>query len=834
MESIKLEGESQKPKKQSEVRKLFETMEYGAAPESASVAKAWLKQHDNDFGHFINGEWVKKAGRKTYAAVNPSTGELLAQTTQGDPGDINQAVCCAQEAYKKWSTTEPHVRAKHLYAIARSVQKHHRLIAVMESMDNGKPIRESRDCDIQLVARHFYHHAGWAQLANTEMKGWKPVGVVGAIVPWNFPLMLLTWKICPALAMGNTVVLKPASVTRLTALLLAEICHDAGLPPGVFNVVTGNGAFGSLLASHPGVDKVAFTGSTPVGQTLRKLTAGTGKKLSLELGGKSPVVVMDTADLDSAVEGIVDAIYFNQGQVCSAGSRLLVQETVFDQFIEKIKTRLTHFRIGPSLDKTIDMGAVVSEAQLATITEYVEDARNDGADIFQAPCDIPKKGLYYPPTLITNVQTTSRVVQEEIFGPVLVAMPFRTAKEAISMGNNTNYGLAASVWSENLPTALEIAISLKAGAIWVNCHNMFDAAAGFGGYRESGFGRDGGKEGLYEYVRPSWESRPNPTLDKLDFSKYASAYGTQVMPGPGQGAPTNNGNVDRTYKVYYGGAQKRPDGCYSRPIMAHDACTQDKRPQLLAYVGECNRKDVRNAVEAAHKAAPGWGKRAAHNRAQILYYLAENLELRKEEMATRLHELTGGNREASLLEVDQSIRRLFYWSAYADKYGGTVQETNLYGCTVCIREPVGVIGIACPDENPLLSFVSLFAPAVIRANCVVIVPSQKYPLPALDLYQVFETSDLPGGVVNVLSGERDHLAKYLTEHQNVDAMWYFGSAEGSQFVEHLSASNLKRTWVNYGVSRDWSDPEQGEGEEFLYHATQCKNVWMPMGTTFAN
>lgn len=833
------EGETQKSaKKQSDVRRLFDTMEYGTAPESANVAKAWLKQHDNDFGHFINGEWVKKAGRKTYAAVNPSTGELLAQTTQGDAGDINHAVCCAAEAQKKWAQTDPHVRARHLYAIARSVQKHHRLIAVMESLDNGKPIRESRDCDIALVARHFYHHAGWAQLVDTEMKDWKPVGVVGAIVPWNFPLMLLTWKICPALAMGNTVVLKPASVTRLTALLLAEICHDAGLPPGVFNVVTGNGAFGSLLASHPSVDKVAFTGSTPVGQTLRKLTAGTGKKLSLELGGKSPVIVMDTADLDSAVEGIVDAIYFNQGQVCSAGSRLLVQETVFDKFIEKIKERLTHFRIGPSLDKTIDIGAVVSEAQLNTISEYVESARKDGAVVYQASYEMPKKGFYYPPTLITNVQTSSRIVQEEVFGPVLVAMSFRTAKEAISMGNNSNYGLAGSVWSENLPTALEMANSLKAGAIWVNCHNMFDAAAGFGGYRESGFGRDGGKEGLYEYVRPAWEARPNPNPEKIDFSKYASAYGSQILPGPGQGVPSKklkeDPSVDHTYKVYYGGAQKRPDGCYCRPIMAASDGSGDNKHQVVAYVGECNRKDVRNAVEAAHKAAPGWGKRAAHNRAQILYYMAENLELRKNEIATRIHTITGQTMEASLLEVDLSVRRLFYWSAYADKYGGTVQETNLYGCTVCIREPVGVIGITCPDESPLLSFVSLFAPAIVRANCVVIIPSEKYPLPALDLYQVFDTSDLPAGVVNILSGERDHLAKYLTEHQNVDAMWYFGNAEGSKFVEHASACNLKRTWVNYGIPRDWANSAQAEGEEFLYHATQCKNIWMPMGTTFAN
>jgi len=636
--------------------------------------------------------------------------------------------------------------------------------------------------------------------------------------------------------MGNTVVLKPASNTRLTALLLAEICNEAGLPPGVFNVVTGNGALGSHLATHPGVDKVAFTGSTPIGQTLRKLTAGSGKKLSLELGGKSPIIVMETADLDSAVEGIVDAIYFNQGQVCSAGSRLLLQESIYDKFIEKIKERLTHIRIGPSMDKTIDIGAVVSEQQLKTISDYVEDAKNEGANVYQAPCNLPKEGFYFPPTLITNVQTSSRVVQEEIFGPVLVVLPFRTAKEAINLGNNSNYGLAASVWSENLPTALEVAISIKAGALWVNCHNIFDAAAGFGGYRESGFGRDGGKEGLFEYVRPSWDCRPSEKFQNVTVDdNFGGSYGEAVLLAPFKQEINEEGSekklevesvckIDHTYKVYYGGSQKRPDGCYSRPIRSFSG-------KIMSYVGECNRKDVRNAVEAARKAAAGWGKRAAHNRAQILYYIAENLELRREEISEKLSLLTGKEKSLSLREVDDSISRLFHWSAYADKFGGTVQETNFYGCTVCLREPVGVIGIACPDEDPLLSFVSLFAPAVVRSNCVVIIPSEKFPLPALDLYQVFDTSDLPGGVVNILTGGRDHLSKYLAEHQNVDAMWYFGSRQGSAFVEKASAFNLKRTWVNYGYARSWEDPGS---EECLYHSTQCKNIWMPMGTTFAN
>nr|XP_022292443.1 aldehyde dehydrogenase family 16 member A1-like [Crassostrea virginica] len=813
------------------VKEIFKTMSYGPAPEADNVAKAWLEDHGKDFGLFIDGKWVKPDGRKKYLTKNPATGEELAWTTQAEKADVDLAVNAAERAYKSWSKTSPHVRARHLYSIARHIQKHMRLFNVIESMDNGKTIRETRDADIPTVVRHFYHHAGWAQLMETEMRGWKSVGVIGAIVPWNFPLMLLTWKIAPALAMGNTVILKPATYTRLSALLLAEVCAEAGLPPGVFNVVTGSGAMGSMLADHPSVDKVAFTGSTGVGQTLRRLTAGSGKKLSLELGGKSPVVVFESADLDSAVEGVVDAIWFNQGQVCSAGSKLLVQEPIFEKMVNKLKERLTHFRVGNSLDKTMDMGAIVDESQRKTIEEYVEEAKKEGAEVFQITDNVPS-GCFYPPTLITNVQTVSRVVAEEIFGPVLVVLPFRTAKEALTISNNTIYGLGGSVWTENVPLALEVALGIKAGTVWINCHNLFDAAAGFGGYKQSGYGRDGGKEGLFEYVRPAWEERPRPGKVEVDLKTFGATLPQRpTFENVDNKQITVNGvtmpSIDRTFKMYYGGGQKRPDAPYVRPVINPDG-------KVVGHVGEGNRKDVRNAVETAHAAAPGWGKRAAHNRAQIVYYMAENLEIRRDEIAGRIYLMTGRKLEDCLSEVDLSIQRLFHWGAYCDKYGGGVQETTLYGATVKIHEPVGVIGIACPDAYPLLGFVSLFAPAVVRGNTMIIIPSQKYPLSALDLYQVFDTSDLPGGVVNILTGDRDHLTKYLSEHQDVQSMWYFGSGEGSKFVEFTSAENVKRTWVNYGLERDWTDPEQGQGEEFLYQSVQVKNIWIPMGDIFAN
>jgi len=742
---------------------------------------------------------------------------------------VDMAVQSSAKAQKAWAALSGYQRAKYLYNIARNVQKHMRLLAVCEALDNGKTIRETRDADIPLVVRWFYHYAGWAQLMEEQMPGFKPIGVVGGIVPWNFPLMLLAWKVAPALAMGNTIVVKPASYTRLSALMFAEICAEAGLPPGVFNVVTGDGRMGSALAAHDLVDKVSFTGSTGVGQLLRRLTAGSGKKLSLELGGKSANIIFESADLDAAVEGVVDAIYFNQGQVCSAGSRLLIQDTVYDTVIAKLKRRMKNLRVGDSLDKCMDMGPVVDESQVKTIEEYVQIARDEGATIYQACEVIPpqSKGLFVPPTLILDCETTHRVVQEEIFGPVLVALKFRTQKEAIALANQSSFGLAGGVWTEKASLAFETALSIKAGAIWINCYNQFDAAAGFGGYKESGFGRDGGKEGLYDNVKPAWMERARPAIDEEKLKNFGK--NTPPAPNlPGQGGyPSSGGQIDHTLKMYIGGAQKRPDGNYSCAITGPSGV-------LVGQVGDGNRKDIRDAVEAAHKAAPGWGKRAAFNRAQICYYIAENLQLRSKEFVARLQAMTGRPADSCEKEVELSIERLFYWASYSDKYGGDIQETPMYGVTGKVNEPVGVIAILCPDENPLLSFVSLVAPAVVRSNAIVIVPSEKYPLCAVDLYQVFDTSDLPAGVVNIVTGSRDHLAVPLTDHQDVDAVWYFGNAEGSKVVEQRSAENVKRTWVNYGTTRDWTDPSQGQGQEFLYHSTEVKNIWLPIGDTFAN
>ncbi|MEA3440945.1 MAG: aldehyde dehydrogenase family protein [Chloroflexota bacterium] len=811
------------------VLEVFENMDYGPAPESPEAVNAWLDDHQRSFGLFINNEWVTPEGADTYASYNPATGEELADTTQAGQAEVDQAVASAREAFITWSTTTGHIRARYLYAIARNIQKHHRLLAVLESMDNGKPIRESRDIDVPLLARHFYYYAGWSQLMESELRDYVPVGVIGQIIPWNFPLLMLAWKIAPAIAMGNTVLLKPASYTRLSALLFAEVVAEAGLPPGVVNVITGSSKAGSMIVVHPDVDKIAFTGSTEVGRILRRGTAGSGKKLSLELGGKSPFIVFDDADIDSAVEGVVDAIWFNQGQVCCAGSRLLVQENIADSFLNKLKTRMERMRVGDPLDKCIDMGAIVDQSQWDTVDYWVKTGVRDGGELFQPDIEMPDKGLFYKPTLICDLDPAAEVVQEEIFGPVMVSMTFRTPAEAIALANNTRYGLAASVWSENINLALDVASKIKAGSLWVNSTNLFDAASGFGGYRESGFGREGGREGLFEYLRPAWQTRPRPDFD-TQAAVEDNTWGTHTpahpaMPGVERADGKELPVVDRTPKMYIGGRQVRPDGYYVRAVLGPKGAT-------VGQVGDGNRKDIRNAVEAAHAAhlaKPGWAMRHGHNRAQILYFIAENLDARRDEFARRIVAMIGCTLKSALAEVETAVDRLFTYAAWADKYGGSVQETTLRGVTVAVNEPVGVIGIACPDQNPLLGVVSLMAPAIARGSTVIIIPSQQHPLSATDFYQVLDTSDVPPGVVNIVTGDRDHLIKTLIQHEDVDAVWYFGTAEGSYHVEYESASNMKRTFVNYGIPRDWVNDTEGAGHEFLHEASQVKNIWIPTG-----
>ncbi|MES2180283.1 MAG: aldehyde dehydrogenase family protein [Gemmatimonadota bacterium] len=804
------------------VRDAFETMEYGPAPEADKPAVEWLNKFEGKFGQYINGAWTKPSG--TFDVMNPATSKRIAQVSQGTKKDVDAAVKAARKALPAWQALGGHGRARYLYALARAVQRNSRLLAVLESMDNGKSIRETRDIDVPLVARHFYHHAGWAQLMESEFAGYHGAGVVGQIIPWNFPLLMMAWKVAPALAAGCTIVIKPAEFTPLTALVFAELADAVGLPAGVLNIVTGDGDTGRVIVEHSDIDKIAFTGSTEVGRIIRKATAGSGKKLSLELGGKSPFIVFEDADLDSVVEGVVDAIWFNQGQVCCAGSRLLVQEGIADRLYAKLKARMENLRLGSPLDKAVDMGAIVAPVQLERIRSLVEQGREEGADFFQPSWACPAEGCFYPPTLFTNVQPSSTIAQVEIFGPVLVAMTFRTPSEAVALANNTQYGLAASVWSESINLALDIAPKIKAGVVWINSTNLFDAAAGFGGYRESGFGREGGREGMYEYLK---RDRVSATDDlaagrAARASARAAAKANAAKPikraaeldDPDRGGPP----VDRTPKLFIGGKQARPDSGYSIRITGADG-------RALGEVGEGNRKDIRNAVEAAHAAAAGWSKATGHSRAQILYYIAENLATRTDEFARRLSALTGGDGAA---EVEASVRRLFTYAAWADKYDGLVHQVPLRGVALAMNEPIGVIGLGCPEEAPLLGLVSLIGPALCTGNTVVAIPSERAPLAATDFYQVLETSDVPAGVVNIVTGGKESLIKTLADHDDIDAVWYFGTRDGVRAVELASAGNMKRTWAEW-EPRLWADAADGEGRDFLREATQVKNIWIPYG-----
>jgi aldehyde dehydrogenase (NAD+) len=476
--------------------------EYAPAPESADAAR--LRAHYQMFldGHFVDG------GGEPLKTVNPATEEPLAEVATASDSDVDRAVAAARRAQQRvWGRMPGTERAKYLFRIARIVQERAREFAVLESLDNGKPIREARDVDVPLAAAHFFHHAGWADKLGyagygpgPDGTGPRPLGVAGQVIPWNFPLMMAAWKIAPALACGNTVVLKPAETTPLTALVLAEVCQQAGLPDGVVNVLPGGPAVGARLVAHPGLDKVAFTGSTEVGKQIQRTLAGTGRRLTLELGGKAANIVFDDAPLDQAIEGIVEGIFFNQGHVCCAGSRLLVAESVADEVLDRLRARVATLRVGDPLDKNTDVGAINSRAQLDRITELAAAGETDGADRWTSPCPLPERGLFFPPTVFSGVQQSMRIAREEIFGPVLSVLTFRTPDEAIAKANNTPYGLSAGVWTEKGSLILWMAQRLRAGVVWANTFNRFDPAAPFGGYRESGFGREGGRAGLAAYL----------------------------------------------------------------------------------------------------------------------------------------------------------------------------------------------------------------------------------------------------------------------------------------------------------------------------------------------
>ena len=779
--------------------KNFKNIKYGPAPEDDKDVLKWIKNLSSPNRIYINGKWTLSKSSKTLQAINPSTNSKLFKLVVSSKKDVDSAVIAANKAYPKWSKLSSYKRSQYLYALARLIQKHARFLSVLESIDNGKPIRETRDIDIPLVARHFYYHAGWAAKSKDTVKS---LGVVGQIIPWNFPLLMLAWKIAPAIACGNTVVLKPAEYTSLTAIFFAELCMKAKLPNGVINIVTGDGSTGQHITNHPLVKKIAFTGSTEVGKKIIASTSNTNKKLTMELGGKSPFIVFEDADLDSAVEGVVDAIWFNQGQVCCAGSRLLIQESIEKKFIKKLKQRMEKLRVGNPLDKSIDIGAIVAPVQLKKIDNLVKKGVKEGAKLWQPSWSCPKEGLFYPPSLFTNVTPASYIAQIEIFGPVLTSLTFRTPSEAVAIANNTPYGLAASIWSENINLALDVAPKVKAGVIWINSTNLFDAACGFGGFKESGFGREGGSEGIRAYTKIN--------LPVVRGSKKTNNKIKISLP-----------MIDRTPKLYIGGKQKRPDGGYSFPLNAVNN-------SFICDIAQANRKDVRDSVEIAAKS---FAKQLSNfNRSQILFYLAENLQQREKTFVDLLVALCGSSPVNASKEFSQSCERLFYYAAMADKFEGNVHNPPMRGLTLAMKEPLGVMTSVLSDDSPLLNLVTVMGSVFSTGNTNIIVPGQKTSLIATELYQVLDTSDVPGGYVNILTAKENELNKTLSQHENIEGIWYFGadSAQRSEIVKNTT-SNIKRYWCPEEKHLDWANVSEEFLNEFLYQSTQVKNIWIPYG-----
>ncbi|MBI5369986.1 aldehyde dehydrogenase family protein [Candidatus Uhrbacteria bacterium] len=788
------------------------TAVYTSDHEDAGSALHWLASHNDTFDHFINGVFQTPSGTTDrIEVINPATGERLASIPRGTQADVDAAVASASEAFKTWSQLSGFERALHLYAIARAIRENARLFAVLETLDNGKAIREARDADVPLVVRHFEHHAGRAQTLGVDHPNHKPRGVVGQVIPWNFPFLMLAWKVAVALATGNTVVIKTADSTPLTAMRFAEILMEIGLPKGVVNIVNGDGSTGDALVRHPGIAKVAFTGSTAVACKIRTATAGSGKALTLEAGGKSPFIVCEDADLDAAVEGIIDAIFFNKGEVCCAGSRAIVQESVVERFLAKLKRRMSRLRVGHPLDKTVDIGAMNSRAQFDKVTGLIALGEQEGATKWQPDSCLLEScqcGLFIPPTLFTNVSPAHTIAREEIFGPVLVIMTFREVGEAVELANNTRYGLAASVWSQTMDVAFDIASRIEAGTVWINCTNQFDAAVEFGGRRESGWGSEGGDRGMLAYLTEVDQPPVEPRVPEPE----------DRVPEPVVGL-----TLHRTRRNLIGGALKRPDGDRSYRINGPGGV-------FLGNVGHVNRKDLRSAVEAAAKAFLGWRGKTGHNRAQILRFFAENLTDQRLDIIERLRAQTGISFEQARQEFDASVEALFWNAAYADRNAGTVSRVCGPMLVTTLSEPIGVIGVRATDELPLLGMVAPMAQAIAQGNTVVMLAGTR-PISALDLVPIAQSSDLPGGVVNILTPEApDEAAVMLAgNYDEVGSFWYFGyDPDTSRRIEEVSIGNLKRTWVSDGRRLNWLDPSILSARA-LAEATHPKAIWVPFG-----
>ena len=705
---------------------------YAPAPESRAIVSL-----EERYGLYVGGEMVEPRSGEWFTTISPADEEPLAEVAQAGPEDVDAAVSAARDGFATWSELRPAERAKYLFRIARILQERSRELAVAESLDGGKPIKESRDVDLPLAAAHFFYHAGWADkleyaFANRRPR---PLGVAAQIIPWNFPLLMLAWKVAPALACGNSVVLKPAETTPLTALIFADVCRQAELPAGAVNIITGDGSTGAELVKHTGIDKVAFTGSTEVGKAIQRELAGRGVPHTLELGGKAANIVFDDCALDQAVEGIVNGIYFNQGHVCCAGSRLLVQESILEPLIGKLRARLATLRLGDPLDKNTDIGAINSRAQLDRIQELVASGEAEGAELFQPACELPERGFWFPPTVFTNVAQSFRIAQEEIFGPVLSVMTFRTPSEAVEKANNTAYGLSAGVWTrEGL------------------AHPLDDGAPP-------------GRRRLGQHVQPV---RPGVAVRRLQ-GVGLRPRGRPARPrGVHEVRRMSRLPVKKTYKLYIGGAFPRSESGRTFAVDGHN-------------VALASRKDARDAVRAARAAFARWSGATAYNRGQVLYRLAEMMEARGGDLAA----VCSGRDE-----VERSIDRVVWYAGWADKLAQALGGANAVAgpyFNFTVPEPTGVVATLAPDEPALEGLVSRVMPALVSGNVVVAVASEPGSLAAIELAEAAATSDMPGGALNILTGRKEELGPILAGHADVNAIDLTGANGDVAELERLAA-----------------------------------------------
>ena len=808
--------------------------DYAPAPESAAVGRV-----RDRYQMYVGGRFVDGRGDDV-TTINPGTEEALASVSTAGIADVDDAVAAARAAYEQsWSRISGAERGKYLYRIARGIAERARELAVIETLDNGKPIKESRDVDIPTASAHFFYYAGWADKLQHAGFGPSPrsLGVAGQVIPWNFPLLMAAWKIAPALAAGNTVVIKPAETTPLSILVLAEIIADADLPPGVVNIITGAGDIGAALVNHPGIDKVAFTGSTAVGKQIQASLAGTGRKVTLELGGKAANIVFDDAPVDQAVEGIVNGIFFNQGHVCCAGSRLLVQESVADEVIEKLRTRVATLRLGDPMDKNTDVGAINSATQLAAIRSLTDAGDAEGASRWTSPCPLPDRGFFFPPTVFTDVSQSMRIAREEIFGPVLSVLTFRTPDEAVAKANNTPYGLSAGVWTEKGSRILGMASAMQAGVVWANTFNRFDPTAAFGGYKESGFGREGGRAGLSAYLDTDDEF-----VSDSPFAGTTSAPEVRVpagRAGPPVATPSDDARseaetadaattigprvgVVKTYKLYIGGAFPRSESGRTYPVV-------DSSGAFAANAAQSSRKDARDAVSAARKAFRGWSGATAYNRGQVIYRIAEMLEGRRAQFIELLGGAGGPAGSAAARDVDLAIDRLVQFAGWTDKiaavFGGANPVAGPY-FSFSTPEPTGVVAVIAPQHDPLLGLVSVIAPIITSGNSAVVIANRSRPLPAITLAEVLATSDLPGGVVNILTGDPAEIAPHLAAHGDVNALDLTGASASLRVeLERAAAGTVKRVYAPARVP----DFSREAGTARMRAFLETKTVWHPTG-----